>query len=143
VNKQLYQQTVLKHNRDPRNYGELSPCSHHAEGLNPLCGDEVQVYMQVDNNAVSELQFTGKGCAIMMASASIMTESLSGKNLTEADAQYIEFLEMTKGEKTDLEGELGAFSGICQFPSRVKCAELPWKTFKAALDDNHEKVSTE
>ena len=139
----LYQKTVLKHNREPSNFGKLDTLTSRFEGRNPLCGDDVQVYMQVEDNKIDKLQFTGRGCAIMTASASIMTETLEGKTLEEAQAQYDNFTEMTKKGEKDLEGELEAFSRIYQFPSRIKCANLPWETLKAALDNNHEEICTE
>ncbi len=143
MKNQLYQQTVLKHNRDPRNYGVLGDCSHHAEGFNPLCGDEVKVYMQVENDLVKAIQFTGKGCAVSQASASIMTTALIGKSLDEAMVQFDEFMKMASGEKQDPQGEIAAFAGISQFPSRVKCAVLSWQTFNAALKAVDNTISTE
>jgi nitrogen fixation protein NifU and related proteins len=143
VRNQLYQQTVLKHNRDPHNYGEIDPCSHHAEGFNPLCGDEVKVFMQIEDEIVKAIQFTGKGCAVSQASASIMTTALVGKKLEEAKAQFDEFMKMASGEKQDPQGEIAAFAGISQFPSRVKCAVLSWQTFNAALKGADNTISTE
>ncbi|MDD7985923.1 SUF system NifU family Fe-S cluster assembly protein [Lentisphaera marina] len=143
MKNQLYQQTVLKHNRDPRNYGVIEDCSHHAEGFNPLCGDEVKVYMQVEDDLVKAIQFTGKGCAVSQASASIMTTALIGKSLDEAMAQFDEFMKMASGEKQDPQGEIAAFAGISQFPSRVKCAVLSWQTFNAALKAVDNTISTE
>ena len=143
MKNQLYQQTVLKHNREPRNYGDLDPCSHHAEGFNPLCGDEVKVYLQVEDDEVKEIKFTGKGCAVSQASASIMTTALVGKKLDEARGQFNDFMKMASGEKQNPEGEIAAFAGISQFPSRVKCAVLSWQTFNAALEGADNTISTE
>ena len=148
MNRELYQQTILRHNRNPQNYGELEPCSHFAEGFNPLCGDEIKVYIQLDDaEIISDLTFTGKGCAISQASASIMTESLKGKALQEALEFYDQFHDMAIGklEEGDVQalGEAGVLSGISQYPARVKCAVLSWHTFKAAAEGQQDKISTE
>ncbi len=143
MSKQLYQRTDLKHNKAPKNFGELADCSHHAEGYNPLCGDDVQVFLDLKGGVIKALQFTGKGCAVSQASASIMTEALVGLSLEEAQDRYAEFIKMSAGEENNLEGELSAFAGISQFPSRVKCAVLAWKTFSAALKGTEDKISTE
>ncbi|WDE96777.1 SUF system NifU family Fe-S cluster assembly protein [Lentisphaera profundi] len=143
MSNQLYQQTVLKHNRDPRNFGEIDDCSHHAEGFNPLCGDEVKVFLQVEGDELKDLKFTGKGCAVSQASASIMTEALKGKKLSEVQVQYEDFIKMASGEKLNPSGEIAAFAGISQFPSRVKCAVLAWKTFNAAIAGADNTISTE
>ena len=143
MKNQLYQQTVLKHFKNPKNFGELDCCTHQAEGFNPLCGDDVKVYLLLEDNKIKKLQFTGKGCAITQASASIMTDALMGLTLEEAQVVYGEFIQMTSGENHELEGELAAFAGINQFPSRIKCATLAWKTFEAALEGTQDKISTE
>jgi nitrogen fixation protein NifU and related proteins len=148
VNHELYQQTILRHNRNPQNYGEMEVCSHFAEGFNPLCGDEIKVYVQLDQaGLISDLRFTGKGCAISQASASIMTESLKGKTLEEALEIYDQFHDMAIGKlaENDIDtlGEAGVLSGISQYPARVKCAVLSWHTFKAAAEGQQDKISTE
>lgn len=148
MNRELYQQTILRHNRNPQNYGELEPCSHFAEGFNPLCGDEIKVYVQVNEEGlIDEVKFTGKGCAISQASASIMTAALKGKTLEQAIAVYDNFHDMAlgklaEGSVKDL-GEAGVLSGISQYPARVKCAVLSWHTFKAAAEGKQDKISTE
>ena len=148
MNRELYQQTILRHNRNPQNYGELEACSHFAEGFNPLCGDEIKVYVKLDeSDLISDLTFTGKGCAISQASASIMTEALKGKTLEKALEIYEQFHNMAIGklEESNIKaiGEAGVLSGISQYPARVKCAVLSWHTFKAAAEGQQDKISTE
>jgi nitrogen fixation NifU-like protein len=139
--RELYQQTILEHNKHPRNFFELDPCSHHAEGFNPLCGDHFWVYLNVDaaSGEVLSASFKGEGCAISKASASMMTEKIKGLNGQQLRKVFAEFQAMVKGE-LNLEqdehqlGKLKIFSGIAQYPARVKCAGLAWHTMVAALD---------
>ena len=146
--QELYQQTILEHNRNPRNFGKLEPATHQAEGYNPLCGDHLFVYLNLDDSDVIEtVKFEGSGCAISKASASMMTTALKGKTVAEARTLFVEFHRLVIGElKPDREpnhlGKLSVFSGIWQYPSRVKCASLSWHTLKGALEKT-KSVSTE
>jgi nitrogen fixation NifU-like protein len=145
--KELYQAIILDHSKHPHNQGALEPCTHCAEGLNPLCGDEVKVYLQAPNQVVDKIQFTGQGCAISKASASLMTLQLQGKSIAEAKQTFdriTQFFMDGQPEAASLEdlGDLAALAGVSQFPARIKCATLPWHTFLAAL--NHQsKVEVE
>jgi nitrogen fixation NifU-like protein len=147
-NDELYQQVILDHNRHPRNFREISPCSCQAEGYNPLCGDHLNVYVRLSQEGiVEEVAFQGDGCAISKASASMMTAAMQGKTVEEARALCAEFhslitKELDPGKETHHLGKLTVFSGIWKYPSRVKCAILPWHTLKGALD-NKPTVSTE
>ena len=144
---ELYQQTILEHNRNPRNFKKLEGATHVAEGYNPLCGDHLWVYMKVDGNTIQEAAFEGSGCAISKASASMMTTSLKGKTVEEANVLFHEFHNLVIGElKPDQQPnhleKLAVFSGIWQYPSRVKCASLSWHTMHGALEKT-KTVSTE
>ena len=142
--QELYQQTILEHNRNPRNFKKLDPSTHAAEGYNPLCGDHLHIYMNVSaQGIIDEVTFEGHGCAISKASASMMTQALKGKKVEEANTLFEQFHKLIIGElKPDREvnvlGKLAVFSGIWQYPSRVKCASLSWHTMHGAL----EKVKT-
>jgi nitrogen fixation NifU-like protein len=133
--RELYQSLILDHNRAPRNFGRLSETTHHGAGHNPLCGDRVEVYLRIENDQVAEVSFEGDGCAISTASASLMTEALQGKSLAQAQAVFKDFHELlTRAEQpqNDL-GSLAVLAGVREFPTRVKCATLPWHTLQAAL----------
>jgi nitrogen fixation NifU-like protein len=145
--RELYQQVILEHNKKPRNFGTLEACTHHAEGHNPLCGDELDLTLIVENGLVQDIKFTGSGCAIDVASASLMTGAVKGKPVAEAEAMADQFRGMVRGElepgsQTPLLGKLTLFSGVRDLPSRVKCAVLPWATLHAALKGEAE-ASTE
>ena len=147
VANELYQQVILEHNKKPRNFGKLESCTHHAEGHNPLCGDELSLTLVVANGMVQDIKFTGSGCAIDVASASLMTGAVKGKPVAEAEAMAEQFRGMVRGElepgtQTPLLGKLTLFSGVKDLPSRVKCAVLPWATLHAALKGEAE-ASTE
>ena len=133
----LYQQVILDHNRSPRNFREIEDTDHSAEGFNPLCGDQITVYMTVTDDTVEDVAFQGKGCAICTASASVMTQLLKGKDLDESETLFHRFHELVTGEKPAEPGEnlgkLAVFAGVSEFPVRVKCASLPWHTYQAAL----------
>jgi len=138
--RDLYQEVILDHSKRPRNFRELPEASHHAEGFNPLCGDKATVYLSVGDGVVKDVSFKGAGCSISTASASIMTESLKGKSREEVEQLFERFHALITsdpsraGENAAPElGKLAAFSGVCEFPVRVKCASLPWHTLKAAL----------
>ncbi|HEU4400833.1 MAG TPA: SUF system NifU family Fe-S cluster assembly protein [Candidatus Polarisedimenticolia bacterium] len=144
----LYQEVILDHNKRPRNFRRLEGASRHAEGFNPLCGDRVTVYVALDADVVRDVSFEGSGCAISKASASMMTEILKGKTRAEAEALFKVFHALVTGEPKasaaapDL-GKLVVFSGVREFPVRVKCATLAWHTLRAALDNRQETTSTE
>ncbi|MBI4445570.1 MAG: SUF system NifU family Fe-S cluster assembly protein [Acidobacteria bacterium] len=145
--RQLYQEVILDHYKKPRNFHPLADAHRSAEGYNPLCGDKVTVYLKVEDGLLSDISFIGSGCAISMASASMMTASLKGKTVTEAEAFFERFHALVTGRAgTNAEAKLGklaAFSGVCEFPIRVKCASLPWHALRAALEAKEETVSTE
>jgi len=143
--QELYQQVILDHNKNPRNFKSLPHAEHKAEGYNPLCGDRVTVYLHLEDGKVKEAAFEGKGCAISTASASMMTEAVKGKSLEEAKALFEKFHDLVTG-KTASSGELGklaVFAGVREFPMRVKCATLAWHTMNAALENRDEPVTTE
>ena len=145
---QLYQEVILDHCKKPRNFHKLDGANRNAEGYNPLCGDKVTVYVKLEDGLVRDIGFQGSGCAISTASASMMTTSLKGKTLAEAEALFQSFRLMVTGQPdTALDrvelGKLAAFSGISEFPVRVKCATLPWHTLHAALKGKGQTVSTE
>ncbi|OED34359.1 SUF system NifU family Fe-S cluster assembly protein [PVC group bacterium (ex Bugula neritina AB1)] len=146
--EQLYQQVILDHHRAPRNFQELSDYTHTAEGFNPLCGDHYSIYMIVNqDNKIEKISFTGDGCAISKASSSIMTTFLQNKTTTEVETSIKIFENFIMGKDTLSQSEINwgsliAFSGIKNYPSRVKCAILSWKTVKGALL-NQNTVSTE
>ncbi|HLP81996.1 MAG TPA: SUF system NifU family Fe-S cluster assembly protein [Nitrosomonas sp.] len=134
----LYQEVILDHNRKPRNYGQLDPASHHAIGHNPLCGDRLDITLQLENDHINNIAFQGDSCAICKASASMMTTAVKGKSRDDAETLIQEFRELATG-KLDLDqphhlGRLTVFSGIRDLPTRVKCAILPWHTLHAALN---------
>jgi len=143
----LYQEMILDHNRSPRNYRVIEQADYSAEGYNPLCGDRVTVFINLDGDVVKEVTFQGSGCAISTASASLMTQSLKGKTLTEAKTLFEQFHGMLtaseEGAIGSCLGKLEVFSGVCKYPARVKCATLVWHTVNAALQDRHEMVTTE
>jgi nitrogen fixation NifU-like protein len=142
----LYQELVLDHSRRPRNFHRPEGATHEAAGYNPLCGDRVVVFLKMDNDRVLDVGFQGDGCAISKASASLMTESIKGKTRSEAEALFSRFHDLAVGEGAvnakDL-GKLVVFSGVREFPMRVKCATLAWHTLRAALDHQTGVVSTE
>ena len=141
----LYQQVILDHNKRPRNFRPIED-GRRAEGYNPLCGDRLTVYLRVENGVIADVSFEGSGCAISKASASLMTESVKGKTVAEADALRERFHHMITAPPdtpaTDL-GKLTALAGVRQFPVRVKCASLAWHTLRAAAEESEKVVSTE
>lgn len=143
----LYQELIVDHNRHPRNRRKIENADRHAAGYNPLCGDRVTVYVTLDGNVIKDVAFEGKGCAISTASASLMTETLKGKTLAEAESLYRCFHDLVTGAEAGLEdvdlGKLQVFSGVSKYPARVKCASLVWHAVKSALDNKAETVSTE
>jgi len=144
---ELYQQVILDHNKKPRNFRRLESATHTAEGYNPLCGDHLTVYLDLEGDEVREISFEGSGCAISKASASMMTQAVKGKSKEHAEELFNEFHSMVTGEldeenEDNALGNLKIFAGVRDFPVRVKCATLPWHTMRAALV-NQETVSTE
>jgi nitrogen fixation NifU-like protein len=143
----LYQEVILDHNKNPRNFREIANADKRAEGHNPLCGDQLDLYLTMENDRVADVAFLGSGCAISKASASMMTQVVKGKTREEAESLFDEFHRMVTG-KLDIEqdenhlGKLKIFAGVLEFPARVKCASLSWHTLHAALN-NEEIVSTE
>ncbi len=141
----LYQQTILDHNRNPRNFRRLESANRRAEGNNPLCGDRIQLYVQVDGEKISDIGIQmplGSGCAISKASASLMTDAVKGKPVADAEAMFQAFRDMLAGGG-NAPGKLAAFSGVRAFPSRIKCANLAWHALHAALQNKAEAVTTE
>ena len=150
--KQLYQDIILEHGKSPRNLGKCEGYSHEAKGYNPLCGDKVHVYLKLDNgNKVEGLTFEGEGCAISLASASIMTELIRGKSINDAKDIMNAFLNMIKNTSNiqsnhldeDQKIKLMSLSGVRQYPMRVKCATLSWHTLISAIDNTQEEINTE
>ncbi|HEV3447692.1 MAG TPA: SUF system NifU family Fe-S cluster assembly protein [Gemmataceae bacterium] len=146
--RELYQDVILDHHKKPRNFRKQEN-ARHIEGFNPLCGDKVTVYVKLDGDVIRDVSFQGSGCAISTASASMMTESLKGKTRAEAEELFKNFHAVLTGQNQeamdeDKMGKLVVFSGVREFPVRVKCATLPWHTFHAALEGEESKtVSTE
>jgi nitrogen fixation NifU-like protein len=145
--RDLYQDVILEHSKAPRNYRELPAANHKAEGFNPLCGDRFTVYVTVEGDVIRDISFQGSGCAISKASASMMTQVLKGKTTAEAEQLFERFHGMVTGhapanDAADM-GKLAVFSGVSEFPVRVKCASLAWHTLLAALEGKQEAVSTE
>jgi nitrogen fixation protein NifU and related proteins len=144
---ELYQQVILDHNKKPRNFRKLDDANHTAEGYNPLCGDQLTIYVNLAGDAVQEIAFEGSGCAISKAAASMMTQAVKGKSKEQVEELFREFHSMVTGEldeetQENSLGNLKIFAGVRDFPVRVKCATLPWHTMHAALN-NEERVSTE
>ena len=144
---ELYQQVILDHNKKPRNYRELEGANRVAEGHNPLCGDQLTVYLRMEDAVVGEVSFVGSGCAISKASASMMTQAVKGKSRGEAQALFEQFHRMVTGELDEESepnqlGRLKIFAGVRDYPARVKCASLSWHTMRAALE-GEDTASTE
>jgi nitrogen fixation NifU-like protein len=144
--RELYQEVILDHNRKPRNFRKLEGATHTAEGYNPLCGDQITVYLDVQDGVIRHATFQGAGCAISKASASLMTSSVTGKPAAEADALFQRVHAMLTADRDggarDV-GKLVALGGVREFPARVKCATLAWHTLQAALHGAAQPVSTE
>lgn len=141
---ELYQETILEHYKSPRNFGTLAGANRVARGDNPLCGDQMALQLRLSGDRIEDVRFLGKGCAISVASASLMTESVKGKTKSEAEALFEKFHPMVTGQGNGGGlGKLDVFSGVSEFPVRVKCATLAWHTLRAALEGKQETVSTE
>ena len=148
--EELYQEVILDHSRRPRNFGELPDAAVLVHGDNPACGDEIHLAVKFDaNGGLEDIKFSGRGCAISQASASLMTESVKGRTRAEAESLFERFHDLIvgkggeSGDESSQLGKLAVFSGVREYPVRVKCATLPWHTLKAALDGDGGKVSTE
>lgn len=146
--KELYQQVILDHNRNPKNFGKLEDPNHDAEGFNPLCGDHVHVYLHLDGDVITGISFEGGGCAISKSSTSLMTQMLKGKTIKEAEEIFERFHDMVTGKTAEDDefddlGKLAVFQGVREFPVRVKCATLAWHTVIAAIKDEKAPVTTE
>lgn len=145
--RELYQALIIDHGRQPRNFKKLEDANHIKEGFNPLCGDRLTVYAKVENDRIIDVSFEGAGCAISMASASLMTEALKGKSLADAHQLFEDFHQVVVGKadakSLDKLGKLAVLQGVSEFPSRVKCASLAWHTVIAAVDNDSAKISTE
>ena len=147
--RDLYQEVILDHSKRPRNFRDMTEATGRAEGFNPLCGDKATVFVRLEGDVVKDVSFKGAGCSISTASASMMTEALRGKSRAEVEALFERFHHLITSDPTRAAanaapglGKLAAFSGVCEFPVRVKCASLPWHTLRAALQ-GQEKASTE
>jgi len=146
--RELYQEVILDHNKSPRNYRAIEDANRTATGKNPLCGDSVVVYANVQNGIIEDISFQGLGCAISKSSASLMTTELKGKSVEEAHEIFNTFHDMVTGDPSveadaDSLGKMVVFAGVREYPARVKCASLAWHTIEAALSDQHNPVSTE
>ena len=143
--RELYQEIIVDHGKQPRNFGKLENANHEHPGHNPLCGDKIMLYVHEQNGVIDAIKFEGSGCAISMASASLMTEVVKGKSTQEVNALFDSFHQLvTEGKSSDERlGKLAALAGVSEFPVRVKCATLAWHTLKAALLNDPKSVSTE
>ncbi len=146
--RELYQEVILDHNKNPRNFRKMDDATKHVEGYNPLCGDHYTIFLKMDGDVIRDVSFEGAGCAISKSSASVMTSVLKGKTKAEAESYFEDFHKLVKGEldaeqNIDRLGRLAAFAGVSEFPARVKCASLAWHTLHAALQEGKTSVSTE
>jgi nitrogen fixation NifU-like protein len=146
--RELYQEAILDHSKSPRNFGDFAKANHKADGYNPLCGDRITLFLDIENNVIKSAHFRGSGCAISTASASMMTEAVKGKTIDEIEQLFDEFHGLMTGQNeqaVDGEnlGKLMIFSGVREFPMRVKCATLAWHTLRAAYRNERKPVSTE
>ena len=145
--KDLYRDVIVDHNRHPRNFGKLEPADAHADGFNPLCGDKLSIYVNLDGDRIAETRFEGSGCAISVASASLLTEAVKGKSRAEVqklfDAVHTVLTQHDANVDASRLGKLAALGGVREFPARVKCASLCWHTLNAALDRAAAPVTTE
>ena len=145
--KDLYQEVIVDHNRSPRNFGELDPPRKALEGFNPLCGDRLTLYLNLEGDQISDIKFSGSGCAISIASASLMTEGVKGKSLQEAETVFAGFHGLLTDADAEIDlnrmGKLAVLAGVREYPSRVKCATLCWHTLHALMAGDDAPVSTE
>ena len=144
--KDLYQEIIVDHNRNPRNFGKIDDADKTLEGFNPLCGDRLILYLKMDGDHIKDISFDGSGCAISVASASLMTDAMKGKSINEAESIFNRFHDLvTKDNEIDLEkmDKLAALAGVREYPTRVKCATLCWHTLNSALHGDNSPVTTE
>jgi nitrogen fixation NifU-like protein len=146
--RELYQEVILDHNKSPRNYRRMEDADRKIDGYNPLCGDHFTLFVKIDKGIIVDISFDGAGCAISKASASVMSAAVKGKTIEEAEKLFKKFHSLVKGEADPLEdfetfGKLAAFSGVSEYPARVKCATLAWHTLHSALTSKEFRVSTE
>ena len=145
--RDLYQQVIVDHSKRPRNFRIIEGANRTVHGYNPLCGDKITIFLKMEGDVVKDLSFQGSGCAISTASASLLTEALKGKTLNEAEALFESFHDLVTGlqpvEEPEKLGKLAAFSGVCDYPTRVKCATLAWHTLRSALKGEAQTISTE
>ncbi len=147
--RELYQEVILDHNKRPLNYGPLPDSNHDANGRNPLCGDHITLHVRVEDGRIADVSFEGEGCAISRASASMMTEAVKGRTVSEADTIFQQFHDLVTGtreltaEELDGMGKLAVFAGVHDYPARVKCASLAWHTLNAAIAGSDQPVTTE
>ena len=144
--KDLYQEIIVDHNRNPRNFGVIADADKTMEGFNPLCGDKLKLYIKIDGQNISDIAFDGTGCAISVASASLMTDAMKGKSIDEAETLFNNFHSLITTENeidSDHLGKLAVLAGVKDFPARVKCASLCWHTLHSALIDDDKPVTTE
>ncbi len=145
--RDLYQEVIFDHNRNPRNFRVMENADREVEGFNPLCGDRLTLFLKMDGDQITDASFQGSGCAISTASVSLMTEIVKGKTEAEAEALFTQFHEMTTGKEDDINleaiGKLAVLAGVREYPARVKCATLAWHTLDAALKNQEKSISTE
>lgn len=145
--KDLYRDVIVDHNKRPRNFGRIDAADAHADGHNPLCGDQLSITVKLAGDKIDDVKFEGSGCAISVASASLMTEAVRGKSLADFNALHTQVHELLTQHDSSIDpmslGKLGALSGVREFPARVKCASLCWHTLQAALQHNTQPISTE
>ncbi|MBE0469721.1 MAG: SUF system NifU family Fe-S cluster assembly protein [Methyloprofundus sp.] len=145
--RDLYQEVIFDHNRNPRNFHIMENADRKVEGFNPLCGDRLTLFLKMDGDKIIDASFQGSGCAISTASVSLMTEIVKGKTQAEADALFHQFHEMTTGKEHSINleavGKLAVLAGVREYPARVKCATLAWHTLDAALKNEQASISTE
>ncbi|MCF6203141.1 MAG: SUF system NifU family Fe-S cluster assembly protein [Methylococcaceae bacterium] len=145
--RDLYQEVIFDHNRNPRNFRVMENASRQVEGFNPLCGDRLTLFLKMEGDKIIDASFQGSGCAISTASVSLMTEIVKGKTEAEAETLFKQFHEMTTGKEEDIDleaiGKLAVLAGVREYPARVKCATLAWHTLDAALKNEEESISTE
>jgi len=145
--RDLYQEVIFDHNRNPRNFRVMDDADRQVEGFNPLCGDRLTLFLKMDGDVITDASFQGSGCAISTASVSLMTEIVKGKTEAEAETLFTQFHEMTTGKEEDVNleaiGKLAVLAGVREYPARVKCATLAWHTLDAALKNEANSISTE
>jgi nitrogen fixation NifU-like protein len=145
--RDLYQEVIFDHNRNPRNFRVMDDANRQVEGFNPLCGDRLTLFLKIEDGVINDASFQGQGCAISTASVSLMTEIIKGKTEAEAEILFTQFHDMTTGKSEDIQleaiGKLAVLAGVREYPARVKCATLAWHTLDAALKNQAQSISTE